>query len=162
MRCIMFKEADFKIEEFIKDCMNRFGNIVLRCAFSIVGNRADAEDVFSDVFFILWKKNKVFDNQEHLKAWLIRVAINRAKNVKKAAFNRHRVQLHEGIAAKEQDVFIKLALEELPPKDRALVYLHYYEGHSFKDISRMLNVKESSIRSRAMRARERLRDMLEE
>ncbi|MCL2861690.1 MAG: RNA polymerase sigma factor [Firmicutes bacterium] len=151
-------------ENFLKEVMDKFGDTVLRVAVSVCGNLSDAEDVFSDVFFTLWRINKSFSSAEHLKAYLIRIAINKAKNIKKSAYNRHRATLHENIFTEfpEKNLDVQNALEKLKPRERSVIYLHYYEGYSYAEIAKMLSIREASARSIALRAREEMREVLSE
>jgi len=142
--------------------MNKYGDTVLRVAASVTGNLSDAEDVFSDVFFLFWQLDKKFSSDEHLKAWLIRVAVNKAKNIRKSARNRLTAQLHENIFDDypEPDFDVQTALEKLKPRERAIIYLHYYEGYSYNAIARIIGLREVSVRSVAMRAREYMKEIL--
>jgi len=152
-------------ESFIEKAMKNFGIFVLRAASSITGSLSDAEDIFSDVFLALWQHDKIFDNEEHLKAWLIRVAINKAKNLKKQAFNRYRATMHDNIPYKDESTIKKEvndALQQLKPNERAVVYLHYYEGYNFEEIGKILGIGKTSARVKAMRGRNKLKELLNE
>lgn len=142
--------------------MDTYGNTVLRAAISITGNKADAEDVFCDVFLMLFKYNAQFHSAEHMKAWLLRVTINKAKNVKKSAWAKKRTELNENIAAAECtcDTDLFFAMQKLKKIDRTIIFLHYYEGYALKEIASMLDMREGSIRSRASRARATLKEYL--
>jgi len=146
----------------ITNAMKAYGNIVLRVATSVVGNVTDAEDVFVDVFFALWKAGNKFESEEHKKAWLIRVAINKAKNVIKQAYNRYKALLSENHPASEKkpDIDLRKALNILKPIDRAMLYLHYYEGYTYCEIGKILNMRENTVRSSALRAREKMKKFL--
>ena len=152
---------------FVESALKKYGDTVLRVANSITCNRADSEDVFSDVFFSLWQNmqnGKEFASDEHLKAWLVRVAINKAKNVVRLAFNKRRVELDNNIPFVElqriEDSTVYEALGRLKPKDRAIMYLHYYEGYGHSEIAEMLGLRLSGVRSRVVRAREKLREVM--
>ena len=152
-------------ERLIAPVMRDHGDTVLRVAAAVCGNRQDAEDVYSDVFFALWQKKEPFASDIHLKAWLVRVAVNKAKNVRKTAFNRHKAQLSDNVFASDTDVpdyNVEAALQRLDPKSRAIVYLHYYEGYGYGQIADMLGMREVSVRGRAKRAREQLKELLRE
>lgn len=154
-------------ESFIANSMDKFGLSVLKIASSITGNTHDAEDVFSDTFFALWQAQKTFESDKHIEAWLIRVAVNKAKNIKKQAFYKYRTELHDNIqyisnSDSDKDVSVNLALQQLKPKERAIVYLHYYQGYNYKEIGDMLKMKESGVRVKAMRARKKMRDTIDE
>ena len=151
-------------ERHIAEAIKKHGDSVLRVATSVTGNLSDAEDVFSDVFFSLWQYNKAFLSSKHLKAWLIRVAVNKAKNIRKRAHNRYRAELHDNIALVDvpydRNFTVTQVLERLKPDDRAVLYLHYYEGYTYGQIARMLGIRESSVRSKAMRARGEMKELL--
>jgi RNA polymerase sigma-70 factor (ECF subfamily) len=147
-------------EQFVEYAMGKYGNTVLRVAASVTGNRADAEDIFSDVFFALHRQAGI-GSDNHLRAWLIKVAVNMAKNVKKSAWSRKREALDESLAAPVREGGETLdALQKLKPKSRAVIYLHYYEGYIFREIAFMLGIREASARSIANRARNELKDIL--
>ena len=150
-------------ELLITDAMKKHGNSVLRTAASITGNLQDAEDVFSDVFFTLWKCEKTFVSDGHMKLWLIRVTVNKAINNKKQAYNRYRASLCENLPAQEKEALshdVPKALMTLTQSERVILYLHYYEGYKYIEIAKMLRTKESSVRSKALRARNQLKDFL--
>ena len=154
-------------EDFIKDAMTAYGSMVLRIAKAVTGSNEDAEDVFSDTFFAVWQCNKPFNSSDHLKAWLIKVAVNKAKNIKYQAYNRYKAQLTDDIAAtcdylddncaKER---VTDALMKLKPDDRVVIHLYHYEGYSDIEIAQMLSLRASSVRSRVSRAVNKLKGFL--
>ncbi|MCL2847982.1 MAG: sigma-70 family RNA polymerase sigma factor [Firmicutes bacterium] len=152
-------------EKFFNDTIAKYGDTVLRVATSITGNLTEAEDIFSDVFFVLWQSKKDFESEEYLKAWLIRVAINKAKNQKRLASNRYNVELNEAIAAsKDKEVIsdIDEAMSRLEDVEKAILYLHYFEGYSFVEIAKMMDLPDATVRSKAKRAREAMKEFLSE
>ena len=148
-------------EKFVEYAMGKYGDTVLRVAASVSGSRADAEDIFGDVFFALYKQYGI-RSDAHLKSWLIKVAVNMSKNVKKSVWQRKRDALDESIVAaeNEKDYDTLDALQKLKPQSRAVIYLHYYEGYIFKEIAVMLGLREVSVRSIANRARNELKELL--
>ena len=151
-------------ERFIEMAMAEYGDTVLRVAASVTGNKADAEDVFSDVFFALYRQKYLVGTHDYLKAWLIRVTVNTAKNVRKSAWSKRRAALTESLADPEPNGSndTLAALQQLKPRERAVIYLHYYEGYLFSEIARILNLREGAVRSAAARARTALKELLEE
>ena len=151
-------------DRFIEDAMKNYGDTVLRAAASVTGNQPDAEDVFSDVFFALFRYHAGFVSEEHLKAWLIRVALNQAKNLRSSYWSQNRLPLSESIPAPEQDLTsaydVPAALQALEPDSRAAVYLHYYEGYAYRDIAGMLLLSEGGVRTKVARARAELKAYL--
>ena len=149
----------------LRDAMKDYGSMVLRIAKAITGNKEDAEDVFSDTFFAAWHHKKPFNCPEHLKAWHIKVATNKAKNIKYTAYNRHKQELTDDILAdepyeSEATVKVTEALMRLKPQDRAIIHLYHYERYTNEEIAQMLDIKESSVRSRISRVQSKLREIL--
>ena len=150
-------------ERFIEAAMKNYGDTVLRAAASVTGNKPDAEDVFSDVFFALFKYRGEFNSEDHLKAWLIRVTLNKAKNVRGSYRATHSAQLFDNIAAPEppESAYdVPAAMQGLDPESRAAVYLHYYEGYRYAEVGAVLGMSEAGARTKVARARGLLRELL--
>ena len=156
---------------------------VYRLCYSYMGNAADAEDATQTAFMKLIDKQAAdttfaFSDEEHEKAWLLRVAANHCKDVLKSAARTRTTELVEESgsrdveqAAAEQVPGIQLSDEgasevlqavlELPSIYKDCVYLHYYEGYKTDEIARMTETKPSTVRNRLSDARALLRKALE-
>lgn len=151
-------------DEFIEEALHRWGDTVLRLALNQMGNAADAEDVFQDVFVRLLKDGTAFNDDEHLKAWLLRVTINRCNDVRKAGWRRRNEPLDERCATIEapnlfsSDVWE--AVGELPPDLRTVIHLFYVEGYSTDEIANLVDCRPSTARTRLHRARASLKNAL--
>ena len=103
-------------------------------------------------------------SDEHLKAWLLRVTINRCHDIARLSWNRRTGGLEqEHIDIPAPDAFradIWEVVGALPPDLRTTVHLHYAEGYSTEEIARIAGCKPSTVRTRLHRARERLRTTL--
>ena len=87
-------EADgLRPDAFLEDAMHRWGDTVLRLALSQLRDASDAEDVFQDVFVRLLKDRTAFNDDEHLKAWLLRVTVNRCRDLARSGWKRRTVAL---------------------------------------------------------------------
>lgn len=152
-------------EQFINDVVENYSDMMFRVAYNITCNRDDAFDVCQDVFVKLMKNKNKINNNVHLKAWLIRVTINCAKNFKKQAYNRLTVSLNELSGIRADNIDDKLVLtscvHKLPEKYKTAIYLFYYENMSINEISRLLGISENTVKSRLVRGREKLRTILE-
>jgi RNA polymerase sigma-70 factor (ECF subfamily) len=118
-----------------------YSDMVYKIALARTGNRNDAGDVFQEVFLRLVKHKNKITSDEHLKRWLIRVAINCCKTSflkwKNARFVETDVSEHgTWLLPEESDVY--LAVHRLPPKYRDVIHLFYYEDLSVKEISEIL------------------------
>ncbi len=140
---------------------DKYCDTVYRLAFARTKNRFDAEDILQTVFLKLMKTDTCFENEEHLKAWLLKVSINSSKNLLTSAWMR----LTEGIkddysvdVPENTEVYsLVLGLES---KYRTVIHLFYYEGYSLKEIAQILNCNESTVKTRLSRARSKLQSKL--
>ena len=123
----------------------------------------DAEDVVQDVYEKLLHYNGTFESEEHLKAWLLRVAINRCRDITRAARQKD-TELDENIPAPESgnDGSVLDAVRTLPENYRNAVYLHYYEGYTAAEVGRMLGAPTNTVLSWLRRARAQLHTLLKE
>jgi len=142
----------------------KYHGMVFRLAFSCIGNRFDAEDVVQEVFIRLYRQNKMFSNDDHKKAFLIRVAVNICKDMQKSAWFKRRAPLDESIPShdniNENESVLEEYIKELKPNYRAVVFLHYYEGYTTAEIAKMLRIPESTVTTRLSRARNQLKTQL--
>ena len=152
-------------KEFITETVHTYGDGIIRLAFSYMKNQADAEDILQDTMLALLKSNKSFENAQHQKAWLLRVAINLCKNRLRCAWFQSVLPLSNA-----QDVSVDLTHDEsnlltviakLPLKYREVIHLFYYEDYSCKTIATLLQKKESTVRSLLSRGRLLLKEKLQ-
>lgn len=138
-------------------------NMVLRLAMARVGDKHRADDVVQEVFYRFLKKDRQFENEEHLKAWLIKVTINCSKNVFLDSFFKNTAELTEDIVFNDpEESSVYYAVLSLPSKYRTVIHLFYYEDMPVKEIAGLLNSKETTVKSQLHRAREMLKEKLKE
>jgi len=143
----------------LTDSVKAYRDTVFRVALGYVKNVHDADDVTQNVFMKLYNYNKTFNTDESEKAWLIRVAINESKDLLKSVWSKHRNDLDESIIAPVYDEFgIRDYVKNLKPKYRTVIYLHYYEGYSTKEIAAILKMPQSTITTHLNRARKQLKE----
>ena len=139
-----------------------YSDTVYRIAVHNTDSAADAEDITQEVFLSLIKSAKTFRDSEHLKAWLIRVTLNKCHNNRRD--KKHTVRtVEEPVADDVSDDFSVLeAVKKLPVNQRNAVYLHYYEGYTAKEIGRLMSVSTNTVLSWLKRSRSALKLDLEE
>jgi RNA polymerase sigma-70 factor (ECF subfamily) len=146
------------------ELLDRYGNAILRTAYSYLHNMSDAEDIVQDTLIQYIRKAPAFENANHEKAWLLTVAANLSKN--KIDYNNVRKadELSEELVAekKEDLAFVWDAVKQLPEKYREVIHLFYQEGYSTKDIAEILKRNESTVRSDLNRGRQQLKNILKE
>ena len=143
---------------------DRFGNAILRLAYSYLHNTEDSEDVLQETLIQYIRTAPRFENDKHAKVWLLRVAANLSKNRIGSNKIRQTDELNDELIAEEREdlSFVWQAVKELPPKQREVVHLFYQEGYSTAEIASILSRNESTVRSDLRRGREALRNILKE
>lgn len=149
-------------DQEIAEAIQLFSDMLFRLALSYTKDRAASEDILQDVFLHFLTDNTVFKDQEHQKAWLIRVTVNECRKFHRSIWNRRHVPFTElgDLPAAEQNEVFDLVME-LPAKYRIIIHLYYYEEYSVREISQLLGIKESTIQSRLHRARKKLKKEME-
>ncbi|MBQ6039358.1 MAG: RNA polymerase sigma factor [Oscillospiraceae bacterium] len=140
----------------------KFGDTALQAAFCCLGNRADAEDVAQEIFFALHRNPREFQDDEHLKAYILRSVINRCKNLRGSIWHRMRVSFEEAVLPQQagpdesglQEI-IRM-IRALPPPYNAVLYLHDYEGYTIREIAEMLGRSENTVSTQLRRGHRKL------
>ncbi|MBQ8921854.1 MAG: sigma-70 family RNA polymerase sigma factor [Oscillospiraceae bacterium] len=137
---------------------------VFRLAFAYCKNRADAEDITSDVFLKRFEADPEFTDEQHETAWMMRVTVNRAKDLLRSFRYRFSVPLEEASAVYEspEEHTVYHAVMELPAKYRAVIHLYYFEGYSVAEIGEMTGRSETAVQTQLYRARKMLKKKLGE
>ncbi|MDR0220728.1 MAG: sigma-70 family RNA polymerase sigma factor [Lachnospiraceae bacterium] len=143
--------------------VEKYADTVRRICFIHLKNPADVEDVFQDVFLKYLLHGGTFENDDHERAWLIRVAINSCKDLLKSFFQRKVVPLEEAgepsyIADENRGVLE--AVLKLPDKYKDVIYLFYYEGYTAVEIAKILGKNENTIYTWLSRAKANLKEAL--
>lgn len=127
-------------------------------------NQADSEDVFQNVFLKYALSSAVFENEEHEKAWFIRVTINACRDLLRSFFRSRTVPLEELIELPDETSGdsreVLRAVLELPDKYREVVYLHYFEGYTAPEIAGLMRKNVNTVYSLLARAKKLLRGRL--
>ncbi len=155
----------FTGDEYMELAVRNYSKSMLNAAYSILKSTDDAEDAVQEAFLKYLRKRPVFNNDEHEKAWLIRVTINIAKNMLRSS-ERNNLPVVEDILTDpireaqntENEVLeCVLSLEE---KYRIVIHLYYYEEYSIKEISSMLHLPPATVGTRLSRGRKLIKTML--
>lgn len=152
-------------KEYITNAVLKYSDTVLRVAYYRTGDHYLAEDITQEVYMKLLSQKEMTD--EHLKAWLIRCAVNRAADAFRQRARRKETSLPEnedGLPLLSNDNYGLLdAVNALPPDERTAVYLHYYEGYTSKEIAKILHKNQNTVASLIRRGRKALKgDLLDE
>jgi RNA polymerase sigma-70 factor (ECF subfamily) len=144
--------------------IHRYQDSVYHAAFSICKNAQDAEDVTQDTFIAYYNSKQDFQSEEHIRAWLLRVAINKGKDLLRSFWRRNRLSWEEYVDTltfehpEDGDLF--RTVMDLPEKYRVVIHLHYYEDYAVKEIAKILRVSENTVKVRLHRGRILLKEKL--
>lgn len=157
-------------DQQFSELYEKYADDVLRFSYFYLGDRQQAEDVTQDVFVrLITHTPDLLPGRE--KAWLLKVAMNRCRDIWRAAWVKRVVlgspameltpapgQMEDSLERKE----LLSAIRRLPPDFRDAVLLHYYQGYAINEIAEMLSVPEGTISSRLSRGRKKLQELLKE
>ena len=151
-------------EEEVNRAVELYSDTVRRICMIHLKNHADTEDIFQNVFLKYVLSSASFENREHEKAWFIRVTINACKDLLKSFFRSKTVPLDENMELPAEidsdDKEVLEAVLSLPKKYKDAVYLHYYEGYTAPQISRILGKNINTVYTLLTRSKQILREKL--
>lgn len=151
-------------EQEVNRAVERYADMIRRLCMIHLKNHADTEDIFQTVFLKYVLRSAAFENEEHEKAWFIRVTVNACKDLLKSFFRSRTVSLdtvlEQAAETAPDDREVLEAVLSLPQKYKDVVYLHYYEGYTALQISEILGKNVNTVYTLLTRARQMLRKKL--
>lgn len=151
-------------EQEINDAVENYSDLIRRICFLHLKNRQDTEDISQKVFLKYILYSGTFENEEHERAWFVRVTINACKDFLRTAFWKNKVPLElmeeEAQTMEEADREVLEAVLSLPVKYKNVIYLFYYEGFSAVEIAQMMKKKENTVYTLLARGRKLLKEKL--
>lgn len=162
-------------ERFMRHALDTHGSAVYVVALAQTRSVHDAQDVAQDVFLRLLTTDTPFTSDDHLRAWLLRVTINRCRELSRLVWNRrvdsaddHLLELPGNLPDPEDAAVAALtespvwqALRQLPEKLRVVALLYYVEDYSTAEIAQVVGCSPTTVRTRLHRVRKHLRDILD-
>ena len=149
-----------------EDAFGKYGDRVFAAAFNVCRCREDADDVVQDTFIRYLSQDRDFGSEEHIKAWLIRTAVNRAKDLAGTYWRKHRSTwedyMDELVFTEPEDERLFASVMDLPDRYRLAIHLFYYEDYSIREIADILGVREGTVKARLSRGRALLKKTLKE
>lgn len=140
----------------------QYADMIYRIALHNLSNSSDAEDILQEVCLALMTGSPP-DDEPHLKRWLIRVTINKCKNLKRSYWQRNRESLEDytHLQAPERPG-IPDEIYKLSENHRNIIYLYYFEDYTVPEIAEILGKNENTVKSSLQRARKKLKSILTE
>lgn len=145
----------------IENIIDTYGNVLFRLCLIMLGNAYDAEDAVQETLIKYLQKAPDFKDKEHEKAWLIKVAANKCKDMLRFR-TRHMMVDIESIkefTKDDSDSGILEALMILPEKFRIVLVLYYVEQYKTEEIAEMIGKSVSAVKMRLQKGRRLLKDI---
>ncbi len=154
-----------RTEQDLKLAIEIYADTVKRICVVYLKNTADTEDIFQNVFLKYYKSSAHFENDEHKKAWFIRVSINECKDLLKSFFRKNAMSLDQACDMQtqpdfDQNRYVRDAVQQLSDRYKIVIYLHYFEGYSAVEIGKILNKNVNTVYTLLARGREQLKNIL--
>ena len=148
------------------EAYEKYADRVFAAAFAVCRDRADADDVTQDTFTRYIARDQQYESEEHIKAWLLRVAVNRARDMTRAFWRKNRAPWEDHMAElpfeEPADSRLFAAVMALPERYRTAIHLFYYEDWTIAQIASALHAREGTVKSWLSRGRKLLKNILME
>ena len=141
---------------------------VMALVLQLLGNKEDAEDIYQEVFLKVWRNLGSYEFKSDFYTWLYRITTNTCYSYRSGRQRHHlaNISLEEGYHDVYTDTApddndrrqgILTAVDELPPKQRTVFVLRYYQDHKIKDIAVLLGLTTGTVKRYLHRATLKLR-----
>lgn len=150
------------LEKDIREAVIKYSDMLYKICIVMLCNEQDVQDAIQDTFCRYLEKKPDFRDEDHEKAWLIKVATNICRDMIRFRVRHPKVSIDEVeniLVSPEQKETLK-ELFELPVKQKAVIYLHYVEGYHIREIADILGISESAVKTRLLRGRKQMRDIV--
>ncbi len=152
------------MEKDVREIVMKYSDMLYKICIVMLCNEQDVQDAIQDTFCRYLEKRPDFRDEGHEKAWLIRVATNRCRDMLRFRLRHPKISIDElenSLAAPEQKEILRELLE-LPVRQRTVMYLHYVEGYRIREVAEILHITEGAVKMRLQRGREQMQQLRRE
>ena len=149
-------EIEAASEEILNRLVAQYQTPLRRMCFVILRDEELAKDAVQDTFFKAYKNIAAFRRECSEKTWLMKIAINTCRDVKRSAWFRLLI-----VQTSEESVELTIAIMKLPPKLKEVIILYYYQQMTTREVADVLNIPQSTVSTRLRKAKEKLKFLLE-
>lgn len=145
----------------IETIIEKYGDMLYRLSVIMLKNDSDAEDVVQETIIKYYQKAPTFEDSEHEKAWLIRVATNKCRDLLRSRLRHPQIddESLEKIVCHSSESGILEALTTLPEKYRLVLTLYYVEEYRVEDIAKIISRTSSAVKMRLQKGRKLLEEI---
>ncbi len=151
--------------------VDNYKNMVYTVALRMLKNSEEAEEVAQDTFIKVFKSLKRFKGDSKLSTWIYRIAYNTCLDkLKSKSRERNTIDIEnigsmelqpvenalDIMVRSERQALLRACVQQLAPKDAALLTLFYFEEKNLNELGKILKMKESAVKVGLFRARGRL------
>ncbi len=147
---------------YFSEMYEKYSKSVYSVCLLYLKSKEDAEEAVTETYIRLIKHRPDFENDAHAKSYLIKMSINICKNLLKSGWKKNVVHNEDVLlymTTPQEEGIIEEVLS-LSPKYRVVIYMHYYEGYSAREIADIMNISLSAVLSRLSRGRGKLKEIL--
>ncbi len=155
-------------EQALERMVDEHGARLLRLCYLRLQDRALAEDALQDTFVKAWRAYPKFRQDSSEITWLTAIALNCCRSLQRKAWQRfvdRKTPLEDlpepAVPFEPYDDTVTRAVMKLPNRDQEVILMHYYQGLPVKDIAQALSAPLSTVTTRLIRARNKLKKSLE-
>lgn len=152
------------MEKDVREIVMKYSDMLYKICIVMLCNEQDVQDAIQDTFCRYLERRPDFRDEGHEKAWLIRVATNRCRDMLRFRLRHPKISIDElenSLAAPEQKEILRELLE-LPVRQRTVMYLHYVEGYRIREVAEILHITEGAVKMRLQRGREQMQQLRRE
>lgn len=150
---------------------NMCKQMLYNSCYRILKSKEDAEDCMHDAFIKGFQKIQQVSDEIHIGAWFRRIAINTSLDKIRKEKHTFWVEESKELEAEVEEIeiedaeqisieFIKESIHQLKEKYRIILILYLIENYNHREIAKMLNLKESTVRNQYARGKKQLADVL--
>ena len=145
----------------VETILETYGDMLYRLCLIMLKDESDAEDAVQETIIRYYQKAPFFESSEHEKAWLIRVATNKSRDLLRYRARHQTVpdETGEGIPQEVIGSGILEALTAVPEKYRLVLSLYYIEEYRIEDIAKIINRTSSAVKMRLQKGRKLLEEI---
>ena len=145
--------------EILNRLVEQYQTPLRRMCFIMLRDEELAKDAVQDTFLKVYKNIDVFRGECSEKTWLMQIAVNTCRDVKRSAWFRHLPE--PSVQPAESAVELTMEIMRLPRKFREIILLYFYQQMTTREIAEILRIPQSTVATRLKKAREKLRVSLE-
>ena len=157
-----------RCDEDIESTIEKYADLIYRTSFLMLRNKADVDDIIQETFYKYMITDVDFTDENHRRAWLLRVSQNKCKDLLRShklrayvPYDEIREKLYHEDDLEKSDIEDILTVANLNYKNKSVIVLHYMEEYSVDEVAEILGISANAVKKRLQRAREKTKEAYE-